>query len=123
MSTPTSNTHSISACIGEYDNKRRWYALRYLRTCTYPASIAEVSEYVEPRVSGALDAVEETLRDADIPALDACNVIEYDPESDLVWLDETEESFADRARRAISAGVLTYQKPPRLEGDAQGIIY
>lgn len=108
--------------MGKRDNKRRWYALRYLRSCTYPASIGEVSEYVGPRVGVASDVVEETLRNDDVPALDACDAIEYDPESDLVCLDEDRASFADRARRAIGANALTYQKPPRVVRNVYGAV-
>lgn len=108
--------------MGKRDNKRRWYALRYLRSCTYPASIGEVSEYVGPRVGVAPGVVEETLRSDDVPELDACDAIEYDPESDLVCLDEDRASFADRARRAIGANALTYQKPPRVVRRAYGAV-
>lgn len=122
MAVPTRKTRSVPSVVGKRDNKRRWYALRYLRSCTYPASIGEVSEYVGPRVGVASDVVEETLRNDDVPALDACDAIEYDPESDLACLDEDRASFADRARRAIGANALTYQKPPRVVRNVYGAV-
>ncbi len=120
MAVPTRNTQSIPTVVGKRDNKRRWYALRYLRACTYPATIDEVSDYVGPRVGVDPDVIEETLRNDDVPALDACDAIEYDPESDLLCLDEERASFADRARRAIGADALTYQKPPRVVRNVYG---
>lgn len=120
MAVPTRNTQSVSTVVGKRDNKRRWYALRYLRACTYPATIGEVSDYVGPRVGTDPDVVEVTLRNEDVPALEACEAIEYDPESELLCLDEDRASFADRARRAIGANALTYQKPPRVGRAAQG---
>ncbi len=103
-------------------NARRWYALRYLRACRYPATIPEVSEYVGPPVGLSLDVAESALRDRDVPALSGCGAIEYDPQSELVCLDDR-ESFADRVRRAIDAGVLTHLKPPRLKRSRRGVFY
>lgn len=108
--------------VGTRENTRRWYALRYLRTCSYPATIAEVSEYVGPRVGLAPTDAESRLRNRDVPALAACDAIEFDPESGLVCLDDR-ESFADRVRRAITADVLTHLKPPRLKRNRQGVFY
>ncbi|MCL7418618.1 MAG: hypothetical protein M8354_12380 [Halalkalicoccus sp.] len=122
MTTPVPGADVSQESIGPRENTRRWYALRYLRTCSYPATIAEVSEYVGPRVGLAPRDVESALRSQDVPALAACGAIEFDPESGLVCLDDR-ESFADRVRRAITADVLSNLKPPRLKRNRQGVFY
>lgn len=109
--------------VGTADNRRRWYAIRYLRDCAYPAAVGEVSEYVGPRIGRAAEAVEDSLSERDLPALAACGTVEYDPESGLVCLDETRTPFPDRARRAIAADVLTHRKPPKLKRYREGIFY
>lgn len=96
-------------------NRYRWYLLRYLRTCTYPATIGELSEYVGPRVGTRPALVEETIRERDLPALADCDAIEYDPQSGLACLQDDRGAFADRLRQALAAGAISHLKPPRLE--------
>lgn len=96
-------------------NCYRWHVLRYLRGCTYPASISELSKALGPQVGTAPALVEETLRKRDLPALADCGAIKYDPESRLVCLPADPDSFVGRVRRALNAGVISHLKPPRLD--------
>lgn len=96
-------------------NRYRWHVLRYLRTCTYPATPTELSEYVGPRVGTRPAVVEETIRERDLPALADCGAIEYDPQSQLACFQDDGGSFADQVRRALTAGTISHLKPPRLE--------
>ncbi|ELY34477.1 hypothetical protein C497_15792 [Halalkalicoccus jeotgali B3] len=113
---------NASRSVGARANTRRWYALRYLRTCRYPVTIPEVGEYVAPRVGLGTESAENALRTRDVPALGACGAIEYDRESGLVCLDGR-LSFADRVRRAIAADALTHLRPPRLTRNQDGVFY
>lgn len=122
MSTTVRDIGSDHEEVGRHANKRRWYVLRYLRTCTYPATIGELSEYVGPRVGVEPAGIEGALRDRDLPTLADCDAIEYDPQSDLASLDDR-ASFADRVRRAIDADALTHLKPPRLGRHCRGVFY
>jgi hypothetical protein len=108
--------------VDERANRRRWYVLRYLRTCEYPATVTELSEYVKPRLGSPSDGLEDVLRNRDLTALAECGAIEYDPESRLACLNE-EESFAERVRSAITEGVVTHLKPARIEPVCEGVFY
>lgn len=96
-------------------DRYRWYVLRYLESCTYPASVSELSEHVGPRVGVRPPVAEDRLRTRDLPALAGCGAIEYDPESCLACLGHADGSFSDCVRRAIRAGVVSHLKPPRFE--------
>ncbi|MDL5363293.1 hypothetical protein [Halalkalicoccus sp. NIPERK01] len=122
MTTPVREVGSSGTPVGSRENDRRWYALRYLRACTYPATVAEIAEYVGPRVGSGPEAAERALRRRDLPALSRCETIEFDPGSDLACLDDR-EPFADRVRRAIAADALTHLKPPRLKRNDRGVFY
>jgi hypothetical protein len=108
--------------VDERANRRRWYVLRYLRTCEYPATVTELSEYVKPRLGSPSDGLEDVLQDRDLTALAKCGAIEYDPESRLACLDEG-KSFAERVRRAITEDVVTHLKPTRIEPACEGVFY
>ena len=123
MSTPVLGADVSRRAVGEQANRRRWYTLRYLRTCTYPADVRELSEHVGPRVGLALDATEDALLSHDLPLLADCRAIEYDPESKLACLDEELAPFADRVRNALTSGVLTHLKPPKINRNQQGVSY
>lgn len=108
--------------VDERANRRRWYVLRYLRSCEYPATVTELSEYVKPRLGSPSDGLEDVLRDQDLTALAECGAIEYDPESRLACLNEG-ESFAERVRRAIAEDVVTHLKPTKIEPVYEGVFY
>lgn len=123
MSTPVLGTDVSLRAVGPQANRRRWYALRYLRKCQYPADVREVTEHVGPRVGLGPEATEDALLSHDLPVLADCRAIEYDPDSKLVCLDEDRTPFADRVRRAIASGVLTHLKPPKIKRSQQGVFY
>lgn len=123
MSIPALSTDVNLRSVGQHANRRRWYALRYLRTCRYPADVRELADYVAPRVGGALEATEDALSDRDLPILADCRAVEYDPDSKLACLDEERAAFADRVRRAITGGALTHLRPPKIKRSDQGIFY
>lgn len=102
----------VATSVNRKANRRRWYVLRYLRECTYPATVTELSEYVAPRLGETTDRIEDRLRD-DLRVLAACDAIDYDPESALACLGESPDAFAKHVRRAIVAGAISHQKPPR----------
>lgn len=106
--------HIVTARVPSEANRYRWHLLRYLRGCRYPASVAELSEYVGPRVGVDAAVVEATIEERDLPALADCDAIEYDPDSELTCLPD-ERSFADCVRSAFAVGALSHLKPPRLE--------
>jgi hypothetical protein len=122
MSTPVWNAEPRTS-VGKRENKRRWYALRYVRQCQYPATISELGEYIGPRIGASPGDAAEHFFQCDLPALAGCRAIEFDPESELVCLDEAREPFADRVRRAIAWGVITHLKPPRIKRNQQGVFY
>lgn len=93
-------------------NRYRWHVLRYVRACTYPASLTELSEAIAPAVGTQPRFVKKMIQVRDLPPLSDCNAIEYDPESQLVCLPETEESAVNCVRRAIRAGAISHLKPP-----------
>lgn len=102
----------VATSVNRASNRRRWYVLRYLRECTYPATVTELSEYVAPRLGTTPAAVEDALREDDLPALAECDAIKYDPPSRLACLADEHEPFAEHARRAIAAGAISHLKPP-----------
>ncbi|MFC7007413.1 DUF7344 domain-containing protein [Halalkalicoccus salilacus] len=102
----------VTTSVSRASDKRRWYALRYLRECTYPATVTELSEHVAPRLGTTPEDVERALRDDDLPALAECDAIKYDPRSGLACLADEREPFAEHARRAITAGAISHLKPP-----------
>lgn len=110
--TSTRSSLLVATSVNQEANRRRWYVLRYLRECTYPATVAEMSEYVAPRLGDTPEAVSNALRD-DLSVLAECDALDYDPESELACLGETPEAFAEHARRAIVAGAISHLKPPR----------
>lgn len=107
--------HIVTERVPSEANRYRWHLLRYLRSCRYPASVAELSEYVSPRVGAEPTAVEATIEERDLPALADCDAIEYDPGSGLACLPDDGRSFADCVRSAFAVGALSHLKPPRLE--------
>lgn len=110
--TSTRFSLRVATSVDREANRRRWYALRYLRECAYPATVTELSEYVAPRLGEPTERLEDVLRD-DLRVLAACDAIDYDPESALACLGETPEAFAEHVRRAIVAGAISHLKPPR----------
>lgn len=101
----------VATSVDRASDRRRWYVLRYLRECTYPATVTELSEYVAPRLGTTPDVAADALRD-DLPALAECDAIKYDPRSRLACLADGREPFAEHARRAIAAGTISHLKPP-----------
>lgn len=97
--------------VSDEANRYRWYLLRYLRMCTYPAGLTELSEYIGPQVGIQPLIVRKTIRERDLPALVECGSIKFDPESELACLQDEQGSFADHARRALTAGVISHLKP------------
>lgn len=114
-STDSTCARIVTRRVPREANRYRWHVLRYLRACTYPASVGELSEAIGPRVGASSALVEETIRERDLPALADCGAIEYDPESQLACLPGDSGSFADRVRRALNDGVVSHLKPPRLD--------
>lgn len=110
--TSQRSTLLVAPSVNRASDRRRWYALRYLRECTYPATVTELSEYVAPRLGTASEDVENALRDDDLPSLAECDAIKYDSRSELACLADERESFAEHARRAIVAGAISHLKPP-----------
>lgn len=102
----------VAPSVNRAADRRRWYALRYLRECTYPATVTELSEYVASRLGTTPEDVEDALRDDDLPTLTECDAIKYDPRSGLACLADEREPFAEHARRAIAAGSISHLKPP-----------
>lgn len=116
MSTLDSGSARIvTQRVPQEANRYRWYVLRYLRSCTYPASSSELGEYIGPRVGVQPAVVEETIRERDLPALANCDAIKYDHESQLACLPEDRDSFVDCSRRALKDGVISHLKPLRFE--------
>jgi len=90
MSTHTGRRRRIEASSPEHSagidgGEAIECALAYLARCSYPASVEEVAERVDARVScdGGLS---ERLRERHFPALADRGIVRYDPESDLVCL-------------------------------------
>lgn len=110
--TSTRSTLLVATSVSRSSDRRRWYALRYLRECTYPATVTELSEHVAPRLGTTSESVERALRDEDLPALADCDAIKYDPRSRLACLADEQEPFSEHARRAIAAGTISHLKPP-----------
>ncbi len=104
----------VSEHVPNEANRYRWHILRYLSMCTYPAGLTEISEYVGSQVGTQSPAVRKTIRERDVPALERCGSIKYDPESRLVCLQNEEGSLADNVRPALAAGVISHLKPLRL---------
>ncbi|WP_122089295.1 DUF7344 domain-containing protein [Halalkalicoccus subterraneus] len=105
----------VSHPVPPEPNRHRWYVLRYLGACTYPASVDELAERIAPRVGGDPATVAETIRERDLPALADCGAIEYDAESRLACLPEQRNSVADCARQALVTGTVSHHRPPRLD--------
>lgn len=105
----------VSRRVPREANRYRWYVLRYLGACTYPAAVSELGEHVAPRVGVDPAIVAETIRERDLPVLAECGAIEYDPDSRLACLPEYRESFADCARQALISGAVSHHRPPRLD--------
>lgn len=110
--TPTRSCLLVATSVSQEANRRRWYVLRYLRECTYPATVTELSEYVAPRLGETVEEIGDALRE-DLSTLAECDAIDYDPESELTCLGETPGTLAEHVRRAISAGAISHLKPPR----------
>lgn len=109
--TNSEHARIITKYVPKEENRYRWYILRYLRRCTYPAGLSELSEYIGSRVGIQPLIVKKTIRERDLPALAQCNSIRYDHESELVCLQNEQEPFADHVRRALAAGVISHLKP------------
>lgn len=107
--------HIVTERVPSDANRHRWHLLRYLRSCRYPASVVELSEYVAPRVGTDPAVIEATIERRDLPVLADCGAIEYDPDSRLACLPDDGRSFADCVRSAFAVGALSHLKPPRLE--------
>lgn len=114
-STDSGRARIVTKHVPREANHYRWRVLRYLRTCTYPASTSELSESIGPRVGVQPELVEETIKERDLPALANCGAIKYDPDSRLACLPDDRSSFVDCIRRALNAGIISHLKPPRLE--------
>lgn len=110
--TSTRPSPLVAPSVDRKANRRRWYVLRYLRECTYPATVTELSEHVAPRLGQTSEEVANALVD-DLSVLAECNAIDYDPESGLACLGERPGPFAEHVRRAIGADAITHLKPPR----------
>lgn len=102
----------VATSVDREANRRRWYVLRYLRECAYPATVTELSEYIAPRLGETTERLEDALRD-DLRVLATCDAIDYDPESALACLGEEPDAFAEHVRRAIVADAISHLKPPR----------
>lgn len=114
-STDSSRARIVTRPVPREANRYRWHVLRYLRACTYPASISELSESISLQVGTSPAFVEETIRERNLPALADCSAIEYDPESQLACLLDDSDSFVECVRRALNAGAISHLKPPRLD--------
>lgn len=113
-STDSGCARIVTQRVPREANRYRWHVLRYVRSCTYPASLGELGESIGPQVGVKPAIVEETIEERDLPALADCGAIEYDPDSRLVCLPE-DCAFVDCSRRALDAGTISHLKPPRLE--------
>ncbi|ADJ14013.1 DUF7344 domain-containing protein [Halalkalicoccus jeotgali] len=105
----------VSGHVPKRANRRRWYVLRYLGACTYPASVGELGDHVAPRVGADSETVAEALRERDLSTLADCSAIEYDADSGLACLSDRYDSYGECARRALTAGVVSHHQPPRLD--------
>ncbi len=94
-------------------NRYRWHILRYLRMCTYPAGLSELSTHIGSRVGDRPEIIKQTIRERDLPALAECAAIKYDPESEVTCLRDDHGSFAHHVRRALAGGVISHLKPIR----------
>lgn len=121
-STRSGRAPIVTKYVPRDANRYRWHVLRYVRACTYPASLTELSEAIAPAVGTLPRLVKKTIQERDLPMLAECNAIAYDPKSQLVCLPEAEKSTADCVRRAIRAGVVSHLKPPWYGLDQTGII-
>ena len=104
----------VAAAMSAVDRRtseRRWHALDYLHRCRYPATVAEVGDHVSPRLGETSDEVRTRLRSADLPALAAGDVLEYDVESQLVCVVEALDTLEASVSRAIEAGAIEWPHP------------
>jgi hypothetical protein len=101
----------IASDITQEANQYRWYILRYLNRCRYPASTTELSDYISFRVTSQSDQIKPLLENRDLPVLADCDAITYDAQSQLAYLETNRTTFADHTRRAIKAGLITHLKP------------
>jgi hypothetical protein len=101
----------VAADISQEANQYRWYILRYLNRCRYPASTTELSDYISSRVTSQPDQITPLLENRDLPVLAKSDVITYDAQSQLAHLETSQTTFADHIRRAIKAGLITHIKP------------
>jgi hypothetical protein len=108
---PDSRLPAASA-VSYRDSHRRWFALRYLSSRRYPAPVSEVGEHVASRLDSSREEVESKLMERDLPALSDCNVVKYDPYTDLVCLFDDRGTFEKYVRRAANAGAILGLTPP-----------
>lgn len=99
------------------DSHRRWFALRYLSSRRHPTPVTEVSEYVASHLDSSREEIESKLTERDLPALSDCNVVKYDPYTDLVCLFDERGTFEKYVRRAANAGAILRLTPPRATTD------
>jgi hypothetical protein len=104
----------VTKYVPDEANRYRWHILRYLRMCTYPAGLTELSEHIGSQVGAQPLVVRKTIRERDLPALAECGSIKYDSESELACLQGEQGAFTDHVRRALAAGVISHLKPLRL---------
>ncbi len=104
----------VTEHVPDEENRYRWHILRYLRMCSYPAGLTELSEYIGPQVGIQPLIVRKTIHERDLPALAKCGSIKYDPDSKLACLSDDQRAFTDHVRRALAAGVISHLKPLRL---------
>lgn len=103
----------LTSGVSYRDSHRRWFAIRYLSSCTYPVPVAEVSEHVAERLDSSPEEVEVALLEEDISRLAQCNVVKYDPYTDLVRLYDERGTFEKYIRRAANAGAIFNLTPPK----------
>lgn len=98
------------------DSHRRWFTIRYLSSCRYPATVSEVSEHVASHVDSEPPAIETALVERDLPELAEHDVVAYDAYTGLVRLTDERGTFEKYVRRAINAGLVLHLAPPTTVG-------
>lgn len=113
MSRRTSSSRPAAGCVSYPDSNRRWFTIRYLSSCRYPATVSEVSEHVASHVDPEPRAIETALVERDLPELAAHDVVAYDSFTRLVRLADERGTFEKYLRRAVNAGLVLDLTPPK----------